>query len=105
MLSSRKARGPSDQSSIPPFNSDLAASPVAARRNSLEERRRPAAKFGKVLSPLSNLHEHRSNDGEAETDHGAASDDNEDEAGEQSPLLPIFSAEFLGRKFQRRLTR
>ena len=78
-------------------NSNLHASPVAARRSSLEERRRPAAKFAHGIppDPTNSIddEDQEEEDGEVE-DQEEESD--EDEAGELSPLLPIFSAAHLG---------
>lgn len=83
-----------------PFSSpysNIQASPIAARRTSLEERRRPAAKFEQILSP----EPADRNEGEEEEDEERDQDNqdedvDEDEAGELSPLLPIFSAAHLG---------
>ena len=85
---------------ISPFsspNSNLHASPIAARRGSLEERRRPAAKFDQPISsgPVDTIH-----DQDQEEEDGEQEDQDEeldeDEPGELSPLLPIFSAAHLG---------
>ena len=83
-----------------PFSSptsNLHASPIAARRGSLEERRRPAANFGLVISPPP---ADRIDDEDQEEDNGEEEDQeeelDEDDAGELSPLLPIFSAAHLG---------
>ena len=84
-----KGREPSPFSS--PY-SNIQASPIAARRTSIEERRRPAAKFDRLLSPgpTSRIEEE-------EQDEEQGEDVNEeDDAGELSPLLPIFSAAHLG---------
>ena len=78
-------------------NSNLHPSPIAARRSSLEERRRPAAKFdhGPSAGPA-----HGIDDQDQEEENGNEEDQeeesDEDEAGELSPLLPIFSAAHLG---------
>lgn len=76
-------------------NSNLHASPIAVRRTSLEERRRPAAKFEHGISPgpTDRIDEecHEEDDEEEDLEEGE-----EDEAGELSPLLPIFSAAQLG---------
>ena len=86
---SSKAREASPFSS--PY-SNIQASPIAARRTSIEERRRPAAKFDRFLSPGSvNRIEEEQDDEEEEDD-----DPEDDDAGELSPLLPIFSAAHLG---------
>ena len=103
MLSSRSQRPQARAQS--PFSSpysNIQASPIAARRSSLEERRRPAAKFDHVLSPEpADRIEEEDEDEEDQDDQDAGEDDqdeesNEDEAGELSPLLPIFSAAHLG---------
>ena len=78
-------------------NSNLHASPIAARRSSLEERRRPAGKFEHVVSPkapgrIEEEYEEEEEDEESE-------DLGEDDAGELSPLLPIFSAAQLGQRY------
>ena len=79
-------------------DSNLQASPIAARRSSLEERRRPAAKFEHVISPGPDRIDE--GDPEEDGDEGEGgefyADNGEDEAGELSPLLPIFSAVHLG---------
>ncbi|KAL9022470.1 MAG: hypothetical protein Q9185_000377 [Variospora sp. 1 TL-2023] len=84
-----------------PF-SGLLATPVAARRSSLEERRRPAADFDRDLSPTpARRIEEEDEDAEEEDDdvaHEPAEEEeesDEDGAGETSPLLPIFSAAHL----------
>lgn len=77
-------------------NSNLHASPVAARRGSLEERRRPAANFDhgipSGLADRIDEEDQEEEDGEEE-DH--EEETGEDEPGELSPLLPIFSAAHL----------
>ncbi|KAL9075762.1 MAG: hypothetical protein Q9161_001514 [Pseudevernia consocians] len=77
-------------------NSNLHASPIAARRGSLEERRRPAANFHHGISPGP---EERIDEEDQEDEDGEEEDQeeelDEDEAGELSPLLPIFSAAHL----------
>lgn len=82
-----------------PFTSPytgLLSSPVANRRGSLEERRRPAADFDQDVSPSRGG---KIND-EQEEDHGngeeQVEDTDEDGDEEMSPLLPIFSAAHLG---------
>lgn len=82
-----------------PFSSPYTAllpSP-AARRTSLEERRRPAAEFNQDISPArtSKIDEERD---EQEEEDGQDPDDDLDEDGdeEMTPLLPIFSAAHLG---------
>ncbi|KAI4096877.1 MAG: hypothetical protein Q9206_000439 [Seirophora lacunosa] len=88
-----------------PFSSPLSgllATPVAARRSSLEERRRPAADFDHDLSPApaSRIAEEDENGDEEEDENAHEHAEEEDEsdedgAGETSPLLPIFSAAHL----------
>ena len=76
----------------------MQASPIAARRSSLEERRRPAAKFEHAISPGPDRIEEgdQEEDGEEGEEGEFYADNGEDEAGELSPLLPIFSAVHLG---------
>lgn len=86
-----------DSSPFSSPNSNLHASPIAARRGSLEERRRPAANFNNAIP--SGLADEV--DGEDEEEEDQEEDDqeeeiDEDDAGELSPLLPIFSAAQLG---------
>ena len=78
--------------------SNVQASPIAARRSSLEERRRPAAKFEHVISPGTDRIEEGDEEEDGEEGEGGEfyADNREDEAGELSPLLPIFSAAHLG---------
>ena len=108
MLSSlsRLAGKDRQQAERSPFSSPysgLLSSPIAARRSSLEERRRPAADFDHALSPApaSRIDEEDEDidedveQGEEEED-GEEEESNEDGAGETSPLLPIFSAAHLG---------
>ena len=79
-------------------DSNVQASPIAARRSSLEERRRPAAKFEHVISPGPDRIEEGDQEDGGEEGEGEEfyADNHEDEAGELSPLLPIFSAAHLG---------
>ena len=87
---------------VPLFSSpysNLNASPLAARRSSLEERRRPAAKYeqksvGATANNIGFSHAQETHDEHDEEDEGE--EDDNDHAGESSPLLPIFSAEHLG---------
>ena len=88
-----------------PFSSPFSgrsSTPVAARRSSLEERRRPAADFDPDLSPNSASRIHGDDEGAEEgsvdenEDEDGDGDLDEDGAGETSPLLPIFSAAHLG---------
>lgn len=83
-----------------PFSSPytaLLSAPVAARRTSLEERRRPAAEFNQDVSPgvTGKIDEERE---EEEEGDGQDADDDLDEDGDEdmTPLLPIFSAAHLG---------
>jgi hypothetical protein len=97
-LGSKRSKGPlgRERSPFSSPNSNLHASPIAARRSSLEERRRPAAKYehGTLPGPTDRIEEeyHEEDDDEEED----PDDIGEDEAGELSPLLPIFSAAQLG---------
>ena len=80
-----------------PF-SGLLSSPLAARRSSREERRRPAADFDQDASSAQHLkidEEPEQEEGEEEADP-EEEDDGIDEDDEESPLLPIFSAAHLG---------
>ena len=107
MLSPRsRALRRSERSPFSSPNSNLLASPIAARRSSLEERRRPAAKFGEGTSPgpavSEPIEEEEEEDGGEAPDEGDTQEvveegeDEEDDHGELSPLLPIFSAAHLG---------
>ncbi|KAL6719323.1 hypothetical protein ACLMJK_003562 [Lecanora helva] len=95
---SRKREGskPGEQSPFSSPFSDIRASPIAARRTSLEERRRPAAKFDQIPSPEppDRIEEEQENEEEGDEDN-EGEDVDEDEPGELSPLLPIFSAAHL----------
>lgn len=98
MLSSGSQRPKGSQRS--PFSSpysNIQASPIAARRSSVEERRRTAAKFDQVFSPppQDRIEEEEQEEGEA-GDEDQDEDSHSDDAGELSPLLPIFSAAQLG---------
>lgn len=67
----------------------------------MEERRRPAAKFNHVISPgpTDRIEEEEQQEGDGDADgegNELFEDIGEDEAGELSPLLPIFSAAHLG---------
>ena len=80
-------------------NSNLHASPIAARRGSLEERRRPAANFDNTISsgPADRIDDQDQDQEEEDGEEEDQEDElDEDEAGELSPLLPIFSAAHLG---------
>lgn len=106
---SRRSKG-SQEKRPSPFSSpysNIQASPIAARRSSVEERRRPAAIFNHLLSPAAEdrIEEEDLDDEEGEEpdedvneDEEGDGDINEDDAGETSPLLPIFSAAHLGMK-------
>lgn len=80
--------------------SNLQVSPIAARRGSLEERRRPAANFDRATSAghTDRIEEEGQDEDEEEEieDEDNGDDLDEDAAGELSPLLPIFSAAHLG---------
>jgi len=98
--SSRRSKGPKDRERSPfsSPNSNLHASPIAVRRSSLEERRRPAAKFEHGISPSpADRVDEEYNEGDDEEEEDPGEDAGEDEAGELSPLLPIFSAAQLGK--------
>ncbi len=78
-------------------SSNIHASPIAARRGSLEERRRPAANFDHGISPgLADRIDEEDQEEEDGEDEDQEEELDEDEAGELSPLLPIFSAAQLG---------
>lgn len=96
--SAKRARGrPRGERS--PFSSPytaLLSTPIAARRGSLEERRRPAANFNTDPSPApENKIDEEEDEDEPEQDEEDEELD-EDGEGEASPLLPIFSAAHLG---------
>ena len=80
-----------------PFSSPytgLVSSPIAARRGSVEERRRPAGDFHDVSpAPRNRIDEDVIEEDDEEEEDG---DLDEDGDGETSPLLPIFSAAHLG---------
>lgn len=98
MLSPAKARHRRNQSPFSSPYSNLLSSPVNARRSSAEERRRPAAKFSLKISPGSRRETQMASDEEDEEheEEEEQNDELEDDPGELSPLLPIFSAEHLG---------
>lgn len=84
-----------------PFSSptsNLHPSPIAARRGSIEERRRPAANFEHPLSLglASRINEEDQDEENVEEEDEEEEEIDEDAAGELSPLLPIFSAAHLG---------
>ena len=101
MLSSSTTRGkgrPRGERS--PFSSPytaLLSTPIAARRGSLEERRRPAANFDADLSPAPHITIDEGEDEHESEQIEEDEDEDEDGEGETSPLLPIFSAAHLGR--------
>jgi hypothetical protein len=83
----------------------LLSSPIAARRRSLEELRRPAADLDYDVTPGldSKIDEDRYDEvdeqaQEHEDDEDDALDEDMDEDGDEggTPLLPIFSAAHLG---------
>jgi hypothetical protein len=92
----------SDRSPFSSPFSGLLSSPIAARRGSMEERRRPAADFDRDASSA----RHIKIDEEPEEEEGDQEEDVEEEIEEEvedvneddedSPLLPIFSAAHLG---------
>lgn len=95
-----------DQLPVAPSRVNITLSPVAARRSSLEERRRPAARFkrGRSASQKKGLLQDSSEEENRGEDLLENEDDEDgDDRGELSPLLPIFSAEHLGRCLIRRL--
>ncbi len=104
MLSPRsRALGRKERSPFSSPYSNLLASPIAARRSSLEERRRPAAKFGDGTSPgaaatetVPEEEEEVNEDELQDEEDGEDGEDDEDDHEELSPLLPIFSAAHLG---------
>lgn len=101
LTSAKRARGrPRGERS--PFSSPytaLLSTPVAARRGSLEERRRPAANFNVDASPAPEIKIDEEED-EDEPEEGVEDQElDEDGEGEASPLLPIFSAAHLGIRY------
>jgi hypothetical protein len=103
MLSPRsRALRRKDRSPFSSPYSNLLASPIAARRSSLEERRRPAARFEDGTSPGAPPTEtvpeedEDVDDGPDEDIRDEEEDEEDDEDDELSPLLPIFSAAHLG---------
>jgi len=99
MLSSwRRSKGRSrkDRSPYSSPRTGLPESPVAARRDPREERRRPARNFDYEASPapVVTIEE----EGPEEDDDVEDEDEEMDEDGdaETTPLLPIFSAAHLG---------
>lgn len=90
-----------DSSSFSSPYSNLHASPIAARRSSVEERRRPAARYNPGISPdpTERTGQEGSQDAEVEDEDEQEESISDDAHGELSPLLPIFSAEHLGTAF------
>ena len=103
LRSTTKPTAGSERPNRSPFSSpssNLLASPIAARRSELEERRRPGAKFDQVLSPesteqIDEANETEEDNGEDNIEDEDGDNDDEDDPAEHSPLLPIFSAEHL----------
>ena len=101
-----RARDLREQSPFSSPYSNIQSSPIAARRTSLEERRRPAAKFESALSPgptdrvyeedIEEEDEEGEGDNDVEEEQDVDEDEDGEDAGELSPLLPIFSAAHLG---------
>lgn len=80
----------------------LLSSPAAARRSSLEERRRPAADFDHGLLPnMDGKIDGEPQDEEQDQvdDEDQNEDTGEDGYNDMTPLLPIFSAAHLGSCF------
>lgn len=104
MLSPRsRALGRKERSPFSSPYSNLLASPIAARRSSLEERRRPAARFEDGTSPgapptetVPEEDEDVDDGPDEEVIRDQDEDDEDNEHDELSPLLPIFSAAHLG---------
>lgn len=92
-----KGRHHEDRSPFVSPHTALLSAPVAARRSSLEERRRPAAEFNQIVSPgvTGKIDEEREEEEEGDEQD---LDDGLDEDGDEdfTPLLPIFSAAHLG---------
>lgn len=86
-----------DKSPLSSPYSGLQANPVAARRSSLVERRRPAGDFDHDISPgLANRIDEEDEEDEEAVFERQDEDEDEDGVEETSPLLPIFSAAHLG---------
>ncbi|KAL9005818.1 MAG: hypothetical protein Q9188_001436 [Gyalolechia gomerana] len=95
-----KDRHHGDRSPFSSPYSGVNSTPIAARRTSLEGRRRPAADFDRDLSPApASRIDEEDEDGEEIVEHDEEveeeDEDHEDGAEETSPLLPIFSAAHL----------
>ena len=98
MLSSSKRGKGRPRGERSPFSSPytaLLSSPIAARRGSLEERRRPAGNFNADDSPAIGMKIDEHED-EEELEDEDVGDEDEDGEGDTTPLLPIFSAAHLG---------
>jgi len=99
MLSSwgrSKGRSRRNRSPYSSPRTGLPASPVATRRDPLEERRRPGRNFNHAASPAPVLTIEE--EGPKEDDEVEDEEEEMDEDGdaETTPLLPIFSAAHLG---------
>ena len=101
LSSSRKFRGRSrrDRSPFSSPRTGLLASPLGARRSSLEERRRPAGGFNHEgsFAPKIKIEEEGPEEEEEEEVEDEDEELDEDGDAETTPLLPIFSAAHLGR--------
>ena len=99
-ITKRRHGGRSDRSPFSSPFSGLLSSPIAARRGSLEERRRPAADFDQDASSDHHIEVDEEPEPDEEADEDAEEQEEEDEGigedNEDSPLLPIFSAAHLG---------
>ncbi|KAL9607743.1 MAG: hypothetical protein Q9167_007373 [Letrouitia subvulpina] len=85
-----------DKSPLSSPYSGLQSNPLAARRGSLVERRRPAADFDHDISPgLANRIDEEDEEDEEAAFERQDEDEDEDGVEETSPLLPIFSAAHL----------
>ena len=97
ILRPKRGRPRGERSPFSSPSNGLHSSPIAARRNSLEERRRPAADFNNEGSVLED--DRIDEEDEADNDEAGENQDNEtneDGREETTPLLPIFSAAHLG---------
>lgn len=87
----------SDRSPFSSPFSGLLSSPIAARRGSIEERRRPAADFDRDASSARHIKiDEEPEEEEADREDVEEEIEDVDEDDEDSPLLPIFSAAHLG---------
>lgn len=98
LSSSRRTIGRSrrDRSPFSSPRTGLLASPLGARRNSLEERRRPAGGFNHEASPAPRTAIEEEVLEENDEDDDEDEEEDEDGDAETTPLLPIFSAAHLG---------